>query len=198
MQIRFGLDALIGWIPGIGDAMAGTASFLIVFASWRRGARSVTLIRMIANVLLETVVGANTCRRRYFSRGVEGESAELSVADAGEEQPGYHTRRDWMFLVIILLIAIAAVGIPIGILIWILSLHPGGQILNPSDGQFYETSRPTLKIEGGHPPRFLNLRCGAGLVVMAIMPITKTLTFAALLAGFFSRGFEFVSRLPLD
>src|ERR1700726_5360723 len=57
-EIRFGLDALIGWIPGIGDAMAGTASFLIVFASWRRGARSVTLLRMVANVLLETGVGA--------------------------------------------------------------------------------------------------------------------------------------------
>lgn len=38
--------------------MEGTASFLIVFASWRRGVRSITLFRMIANVLLETTVGA--------------------------------------------------------------------------------------------------------------------------------------------
>src|SRR5260370_1044819 len=57
-KIRFGLDALIGWVPGIGDAMAGIASFLIVFASWRRGAKAVTLVRMIANVLLETAIGA--------------------------------------------------------------------------------------------------------------------------------------------
>jgi Domain of unknown function (DUF4112) len=32
-KVRFGLDALIGWIPGIGDAMAGVASCVIVFAS---------------------------------------------------------------------------------------------------------------------------------------------------------------------
>jgi len=57
-QIRFGLDALIGWVPGIGDAITGIASFLIVFASWRRGAKAVTLVRMIANVLLETAIGA--------------------------------------------------------------------------------------------------------------------------------------------
>src|ERR1700721_1834898 len=57
-KIRFGLDALIGWIPGIGGAMAGTAWFLIVFASWQRGERTVTLMPMLANVLLETVVGA--------------------------------------------------------------------------------------------------------------------------------------------
>ena len=57
-QIRFGLDALIGWVPGIGDAVSGIASFLIVFASWRRGVRAITLVRMIANVLLETAIGA--------------------------------------------------------------------------------------------------------------------------------------------
>ena len=57
-QIRFGLDALIGWIPGVGDAATGVASFLIIFSSWRRGAPSITLVRMIANVLLETSIGA--------------------------------------------------------------------------------------------------------------------------------------------
>src|SRR6202171_157825 len=57
-NIRFGLDALIGWVPGIGDGLAGFASFLIVFASWRRGVPSVTLVRMVANVGLETVLGA--------------------------------------------------------------------------------------------------------------------------------------------
>jgi hypothetical protein len=57
-NIRFGLDAIIGWVPGIGDAIAGTASFLIVFASWRRGARTITLVRIMANVFLETTIGA--------------------------------------------------------------------------------------------------------------------------------------------
>src|SRR6202022_49171 len=51
-HIRFGLDAIIGWIPGIGDAAAGIASFLIIFAAWRRGTPGVTLTRMVANVVL--------------------------------------------------------------------------------------------------------------------------------------------------
>src|ERR1700676_3843164 len=57
-QIRFGLDALIGWIPGIGDALAGIASFFIVFASWRRGAPSITLLGMVASIFLEITLGA--------------------------------------------------------------------------------------------------------------------------------------------
>jgi Domain of unknown function (DUF4112) len=123
-KIRFGLDALIGWIPGIGDAMAGTASFLIVLASWRRGARTVTLTRMLANVLLETVVGAIPVAGDIFHVAWKANRRNYRLLMREREQPGYHTGRDWMFLVVILVIAIAAVGIPIGILIWALRLHP--------------------------------------------------------------------------
>jgi hypothetical protein len=40
------------------------------------------------------------------------------------QQPGIHTGRDWVFLVVMLVMVIAAVGVPIGILIWALRLHP--------------------------------------------------------------------------
>jgi hypothetical protein len=33
-RIRFGLDFLIGWVPGIGDALAGIASLVIIVAAW--------------------------------------------------------------------------------------------------------------------------------------------------------------------
>ena len=123
-KIRFGLDALIGWIPGIGDAMAGTASFLIVFASWQRGARTVTLMRMLANVLLETVVGAIPVAGDIFHVAWKANRRNYRLLMREREQPGHHTRRDWMFLVVMLVMVIAAVGIPIGILIWALRLHP--------------------------------------------------------------------------
>src|SRR5438477_10690958 len=57
-RIRFGLDAIIGLIPGIGDLFAGVASFVIVLAAARRRVARVTLARMITNVLLETTLGA--------------------------------------------------------------------------------------------------------------------------------------------
>jgi hypothetical protein len=104
--------------------MAGTASFLIVFASWRRGARSVTLIRMIANVLLETMVGAIPLAGDIFHVIWKANRRNYRLLMREREQPGYHTGRDWMFLAVIFVIAIAVVGIPIGILIWILRLHP--------------------------------------------------------------------------
>lgn len=119
-QIRFGLDALIGWIPGIGDALAGMASFLIVFGAWRRGVQAITLVRMIANVLLETALGAIPVAGDVFHVVWKANRRNYKLLIREREQPGVNARRDWLFLAIILFTALAAVAIPIAILIWIL------------------------------------------------------------------------------
>ena len=124
-SVRFGLDAVIGWIPGIGDAMAGIASFFIVFAAWRRGAPRVTLTRMTVNVALETALGAIPVVGDVFHVFWKANRRNYKLLIREREEPGANTRRDWMFLGIILFAVIAAVGIPIGILIWILRSHQG-------------------------------------------------------------------------
>ncbi|MGA8220873.1 MAG: DUF4112 domain-containing protein [Candidatus Acidiferrales bacterium] len=122
-RIRFGLDALIGWVPGVGDALAGLASFFIVFAAWRRGVQAITLVRMIANVLLETTLGAIPVAGDVFHIFWKANRRNYRLLIREKDQPGAYARRDWMFLAIILLAIIAAAGIPIGILIWILRSH---------------------------------------------------------------------------
>jgi len=119
-KIRFGLDALIGWVPGVGDAMTAVASFLIVFASWRRGAKAVTLARMIANVLLETAIGAIPVAGDVFHVIWKANRRNYRLLLREREQPGVSTGRDWTFLAVLLLAVIAAAAIPIAILIWLL------------------------------------------------------------------------------
>jgi hypothetical protein len=124
-QIRFGLDALIGWVPGIGDAMSGVASFLIVFASWRRGVKWITLSRMIANVLLETAIGAIPVVGDAFHVFWKANRRNYRLLLREREQPGSNTDRDWIFLILILLIAFAVVAVPIGLLVWLLRMRVG-------------------------------------------------------------------------
>ena len=100
--------------------MAGIALFLIVFASWRRGAKSITLVRMIANVLLETAIGAIPVAGDIFHVVWKANRRNYRLLMREKQQPGANTRRDWMFLAIILFTAMAALGIPILILVWIL------------------------------------------------------------------------------
>ena len=124
-QIRFGLDFLIGWIPGVGDAVAGIASLIIIVAAWRRGAAFVTLARMIANVILEAMVGAipvvgdafhvvwKANRRNY----------RLLLREKNRATDESHAWRDVLFLVLLLTGAICLVAVPLGLVIWLIRSH---------------------------------------------------------------------------
>lgn len=55
---RFGLDAVIGLIPNVGDTLTSFASFYILIAGVRYGVPKITLLRMAFNIGLDYVVGA--------------------------------------------------------------------------------------------------------------------------------------------
>ena len=57
-SIRFGLDALIGLVPGIGDAITTAMSLYIVNEARALGAPLLLIARMLVNVALDGVVGA--------------------------------------------------------------------------------------------------------------------------------------------
>jgi hypothetical protein len=55
---RIGFDALIGLIPGIGDAISGLLAAYVVIEAIRLGAPAGLIARMIANVLIDTGLGS--------------------------------------------------------------------------------------------------------------------------------------------
>ena len=55
---RIGLDGLLGLIPGVGDAVGALLSTYILYEAIRLGAPKIVLLRMVANIGIDTVVGA--------------------------------------------------------------------------------------------------------------------------------------------
>ena len=55
---RFGLDALIGLVPGLGDTSTALVSFYILAAAVRYRVPKITLLRMGLNIGIDYVVGA--------------------------------------------------------------------------------------------------------------------------------------------
>ena len=56
-EIRFGLDALIGLVPGIGDAITTAMALYIVNEARALGAPRLLVARMLANVAVDGLVG---------------------------------------------------------------------------------------------------------------------------------------------
>ena len=55
---RFGLDALVGLIPGVGDTGTALASFYILASAVRHGVPKITLMRMGMNIGFDYLLGS--------------------------------------------------------------------------------------------------------------------------------------------
>lgn len=56
-RIRFGLDSLIGLVPGIGDFATAAAGFWLIVEAFRLKASWGVLIRMLLNFSVDSIVG---------------------------------------------------------------------------------------------------------------------------------------------
>jgi hypothetical protein len=78
---RFGLDAVIGLIPGIGDASGAALSAYLLVEAGRLGAPKATLLRMAGNVGLEAVVGTVPVLGDLFDAGWKANLRNLRLLE---------------------------------------------------------------------------------------------------------------------
>jgi Domain of unknown function (DUF4112) len=57
-RYRIGLDGLLGVLPGVGDTIGTLLSAYILFEAIQLGIPRATLLRMVGNIALDTLVGA--------------------------------------------------------------------------------------------------------------------------------------------
>ena len=116
-RYRVGLDALIGIVPGIGDAVGAIFSAFIVFQAARMGVSTATLVRMLGNVALDTIVGEVPLLGDLFDAGWKANTRNLALLEGHLEQPAA-TRRGsrralWLIggALVLLLVAVIALAI---------------------------------------------------------------------------------------
>ena len=111
----FGLDALVGLIPGFGDTATSLASFYILVSAVRYRVPKVTLLRMGMNLGIDYVVGSFPLVGDLFDAWWKSNQrnvallSERATVSASEARKGKLS--DWLFVgLIILLLAGLAVG----------------------------------------------------------------------------------------
>jgi hypothetical protein len=112
---RFGLDALVGLIPGFGDTATSLVSFYILASAVRYRVPKITLLRMGLNLGIDYLVGSLPLVGDLFDawwksnqRNVELLSKRATVS-AAEAREGKFS--DWLFVAaIIVFLIVLAVG----------------------------------------------------------------------------------------
>jgi hypothetical protein len=126
---RFGLDALVGLIPGVGDTATALVSFYVLAAGVRYRVPKVTLLRMGFNIGLDYVFGAIPVVGDLFDVAWKSNQKNVELlrqratVSAAEARNGRLS--DWIFVGVIILILLAML---VGSII--LSLYLLSRVLN--------------------------------------------------------------------
>ncbi len=122
-NLRFGLDPIIGLIPGIGDLVSGLASSLIIFAAWQRGLPRVTIARMVANVALDSLLGSMPLAGDLFDAAWKSNRKNMDLLQRDSTiRRRSNAWHDWLFLLGIMLVIALLVAIPIALVWWLISM----------------------------------------------------------------------------
>ena len=77
--IRFGLDPLLGLIPGVGDTISLALSGYIIYEASRLDVPTSTLARMVANVLIDWLIGLVPVLGDYFDFAFKANQRNLRL-----------------------------------------------------------------------------------------------------------------------
>jgi hypothetical protein len=90
--IRFGADAILGLIPGLGDvAGAALAGYLVLLAQ-RLGAPRAVVLRMLANVAVDTIGGTVPVIGDLFDVAFKSNTRNVALLEQAVQQPVTTTR----------------------------------------------------------------------------------------------------------
>jgi hypothetical protein len=117
--IRFGLDPLLGLIPGLGDLAGMVLSGYLVVLGGRLGVPRTVLMRMLANVAIDTVGGSVPVLGDLFDVGWKSNMRNVGLLERAIGSP-VTARRASRFTVLgilLLLALLAAAGIAVAIIV---------------------------------------------------------------------------------
>jgi hypothetical protein len=113
---KYGLDPLIGLIPGVGDVIGAGFGLYIVSIAVRRGLSAAVIARMLLHLAIDMVVGAIPVVGDLADFAYKANQKNLALLEErlGEPKPDGMTRAvDWAYLVGSLVAVVGLFGLAI-------------------------------------------------------------------------------------
>ena len=119
-QFRFGLDPLIGLIPGIGDTSSAVISAMALIAAARRGLPRILLARMALNILINEAVGIIPVVGDAFSFWFKSNARNSELLKKFSTAPRRSTASDWAFVIFVLAALVVILAVSVALSFWLL------------------------------------------------------------------------------
>ena len=123
-QMRFGLDPIVGLIPGAGDLVTAFFSLMILLHAFRLGVPKVIIARMLFNTGADLASGAVPLVGDLFDAAFKANLKNLALLET-YARPGVRPRRsDYLFVGGVVVLLMLLVAVPLAVLWWLLANIP--------------------------------------------------------------------------
>jgi hypothetical protein len=121
-SIRFGLDPILGLIPGIGDLTSPLFTLGIIWLARDLGIPRVVQLRMIVNVAIDTLLGIVPVAGDLFDFAWKANDRNLALLDRHALEEHRPSAGDWAF-VAVATVALGVIAVaPFLLLGWLLTV----------------------------------------------------------------------------
>jgi len=120
-NFRFGLDPLLGLIPGLGDTGSAVISAMALLAAARRGLPKILLARMSLNILINEAIGIIPIVGDAFSFWFKSNARNYALLQQHTSAPRHSTTSDWIFVAAVIGVLFVILLVSLALSFWLLS-----------------------------------------------------------------------------
>lgn len=121
-NIRFGVDALLGLVPGLGDVSAPIFTIALLVEGTRRRLPAVVQARMVLNAMLDMLMGIVPLAGDLVDVAWKANLRNMALLERHAATPGAApTRGDYVFVAVCIGVMVLVALVPILLLAWLIA-----------------------------------------------------------------------------
>ncbi len=120
-RIRFGLDAIIGLVPGLGDFSAPVFAAVLIATGFRMRIPAVVQARMVLNAALDMLMGLVPLLGDLADVAWKANLRNLALLERHARPGSLPSRGDYVFVYVCIGLLVFIAIVPIVLVIWLLS-----------------------------------------------------------------------------
>jgi hypothetical protein len=120
-NIRFGLDAIVGLIPGIGDISTPVFAAVLLLQGVRMRLPIVVQARMVLNAAIDMLFGFVPILGDLVDIGFKANLRNLALLERHARRDVPPSRSDYIFVIVCVIVLTFVALSPFAVLVWLLS-----------------------------------------------------------------------------
>ena len=120
-NIRFGFDALIGLVPGLGDLVAPVFTVMLLGTGLKMRVPAVVQVRMVLNALIDMLIGLVPVAGDLADVFWKADLRNVALLERHARPGVLPTRGDYVFVLACIAAVILIAVVPLVLLVWLLS-----------------------------------------------------------------------------